>query len=92
MPFNVKKMIILGIFNFYLKKFIKDFDYKVLNKKTFDETFYVCLNCTRFLDPKIILNFNKLETCIYCKHKFIDLNSFLTDSNMNYNNPKILSL
>ena len=70
MPFNVKKMIILGIFNFYLKKFIKDFDYKVLNKKTFDETFYVCLNCTRFLDPKIILNF-----------KFILIKLGITDIN-----------
>lgn len=92
MPFNAKKIIILSLFNYFVKKYIKDFDFKVLNNPNYDESLYVCQSCTRIMDARSFINFKSITHCIFCKHEFVDLDSHILDNNMYDNNSKILSI
>lgn len=90
MPFNAKKILILAIFNYIVKKAIKDFDFKVLNGTHHDEDLYICKSCTRIMDARNFINFNAIKNCIYCNHKFESMNEHIIENSMNNNSSKLL--
>lgn len=92
MPFNAKKILILSIFNYIVKKSIKDFDFKVLNSNHYDEDLYICKSCTRIMDARNFINFSSIKKCIYCDHIFESMNEHIIQNNMNNNSLKLLKI
>lgn len=87
---NLKRIILLAIINYFIKKYIRDFDQKVL-KKPEDDFIFICKNCTRLIYKNSFVSFDKVSECIYCGNEFQNISNHLSTNNKT-SNKRLLKL